>query len=68
VLLTGDAAFTTHTLKTGHKPYLMQDEHLFDRSLREIQRYIEQTPSALVVTGHDMKSFEAARTALGGPG
>lgn len=66
VLITGDAVYTRHTLKTGHKPYLMQDEHLFDRSLREIQRYVEQTPSALVVTGHEMATFEEARKALGG--
>jgi N-acyl homoserine lactone hydrolase len=65
VLLTGDAAYTRHTIETGHKPYLMQDEHLFDRSLREIQRYIEQTPSALVITGHEMASFEEGRRALG---
>ena len=66
VLLTGDAAYTRHTLKTGHKPYLMQDEHLFDRSLREIQRYVEQTPSALVIPGHEMEPFQEARRALGG--
>jgi glyoxylase-like metal-dependent hydrolase (beta-lactamase superfamily II) len=66
VLATGDAAYTTHAVKTGHKPFLMQDEHLFARSLREIQRYVEQTPSALVVPGHDMEGFEAARKALGG--
>lgn len=65
VLLTGDAAYTRHTIETGHKPYLMQDEHLFDRSLREIQRYVEQTPSALVIPGHEMASFEEARKALG---
>jgi N-acyl homoserine lactone hydrolase len=65
VLVTGDAAYTMHAVQTGHKPYLMQDEHLFARSLREIQRYVEQTPSALVVPGHDMDAFESARRELG---
>ena len=66
VLITGDAAYTRHTIETGHKPYLMQDEHLFARSLREIQRYIEQTPSALVVPGHETEPFEEARRVLAG--
>ena len=66
VLVTGDAAYTKRTIETGHKPWLMQDEHLFARSLREIQRYVEQTPSAIVIPGHDMEPFEAARRVLGG--
>jgi glyoxylase-like metal-dependent hydrolase (beta-lactamase superfamily II) len=65
VLVVGDAAYTTHALETGHKPYLMQDEHLFARSLREIQRYVEQTPSAVVIPGHDMEAFQKARKTLG---
>jgi N-acyl homoserine lactone hydrolase len=58
VLVAGDAVYTKHALVTGHEPYLMQDEHLFARSLREIQRYTEQTPSAVVVPGHDMEAWE----------
>ena len=64
VLVVGDAAYTRHALETGHKPYLMQDEHLFARSLREVQRYVEQTPSAVVIPGHEMEPFEEARKAL----
>jgi glyoxylase-like metal-dependent hydrolase (beta-lactamase superfamily II) len=66
VLVVGDAAYTRHALETGHKPYLMQDEHLFARSLREVQRYIEQTPSAVVIPGHETEPFEEARRALAG--
>ena len=66
VLVVGDAAYTRHALETGHKPFLLQDEHLFARSLREVQRYVEQTPSAIVIPGHDMEQFEEARKALGG--
>ena len=65
VLVAGDAAYTRHAVETGHKPYLMQDEHLFGRSLREVQRYVEQTPSAIVIPGHEMEPFEEARKALG---
>jgi glyoxylase-like metal-dependent hydrolase (beta-lactamase superfamily II) len=65
VLVVGDAAYTRHALETGHKPFLLQDSHLFSRSLREIQRYIEQTPSAIVIPGHEMEPFEDAREALG---
>ena len=65
VLVCGDAAYTRHAIETGHRPWLMQDEHLFARSLREIQRYVEQTPSAVVVPGHDFEAFEDARRELG---
>jgi glyoxylase-like metal-dependent hydrolase (beta-lactamase superfamily II) len=65
VLVVGDAAYTRHALETGHKPFLLQDSHLFSRSLREIQRYVEQTPSAIVIPGHEMEPFEEARAALG---
>ncbi|HEX8065336.1 MAG TPA: N-acyl homoserine lactonase family protein [Thermoleophilaceae bacterium] len=58
VLAIGDAAYTEHTLSTSHLPYRMHDEHNFRRSLREIQRYAEQTPSALLVPGHDMEAWE----------
>lgn len=56
-LLTGDAAYTMDTLREGHIPHLMADEHRFHRSLRELQLYDEQTPGALIVPGHDMKTW-----------
>ena len=54
VLLTGDAAYTRHTIETGQRPHRMEDEHLYGRSLREIQIYSQQTPDALIVPGHDI--------------
>jgi glyoxylase-like metal-dependent hydrolase (beta-lactamase superfamily II) len=57
LLVAGDAIYTRHTLETGHKPYRMEDEHLFGRSLREIQIYAKETPDALIVPGHDMAAF-----------
>jgi N-acyl homoserine lactone hydrolase len=56
-LVAGDAIYTRHALETGHKPYRMEDEHLYDRSLREIQIYAEQTPEALIIPGHDMAAW-----------
>ena len=40
----------------------MEDEHRFRRSLREIQLYIEQTPDALVIPGHDMAAWRRLDT------
>jgi glyoxylase-like metal-dependent hydrolase (beta-lactamase superfamily II) len=56
-LIAGDAIYSRRTLETGHKPYRMEDEHLFERSLREIQLYAEGTPDALIVPGHDMETW-----------
>ena len=58
VLVAGDAVYTRHTVATGHRPALMEDEHLFSRSLREIQLYAEQNPDALLIPGHDMDAWQ----------
>ena len=58
VLIAADAAYTRHTLATGHLPARMEDEHLFSRSLREIQLYSRQNPDALVIPGHDMDAWQ----------
>jgi glyoxylase-like metal-dependent hydrolase (beta-lactamase superfamily II) len=57
VLVAADAIYTRHALESGHKPYLMEDEHLYARSVREIQIYAEQTPDALIIPGHDMEAW-----------
>jgi N-acyl homoserine lactone hydrolase len=56
-LLAGDAIYTMRTLREGILPYRVADEHLFRRSLREIQRYEEQTPDAVIVPGHDLDAW-----------
>ena len=57
------------TIENGTVPYLMEDEHRYRRSLREIQLYLEQTPDALVVPGHDMAALDdAAELPTLGPG
>lgn len=59
VLVAGDAIYTMRTLEEGVLPHLMADEHQFRRSLKEIQRYREATPGALIIPGHDWDSFSA---------
>ena len=56
-LLCGDAAFTWRTLRDGALPALVADEHRFRRSLREIGQYLEQTPGALAIPGHDAEAW-----------
>ena len=56
-LLCGDAAFTWRTLHDGALPTLVDDEHRFRRSLRELTRYLEQTPGALAIPGHDAEAW-----------
>ena len=59
VLIAGDAIYTMRTLNESVLPYKMADEHHFRRSLKEIQRYRERTPGALIIPGHDWDSFSA---------
>lgn len=59
VLIACDASYTERTLEESVLPYKMADEHQFRRSLKEIQRYREATPGALIVPGHDWNSFSA---------
>ena len=56
-LICGDAAYTMKTIEDAHLPFKMADEHRFRRSLKEIQRYIEQTPDAVIIPGHDMPAW-----------
>ena len=56
-LIAGDAAYTRRTIDEGLRPWHLEDEHRFGRSLREIQLYAEHNPAALVVPGHDMTAW-----------
>jgi N-acyl homoserine lactone hydrolase len=58
-LVAGDAIYSLRTMRESHLPYRVVDEHLFRRSLREIQLYAEQTPDALIIPGHDMDAWRA---------
>jgi glyoxylase-like metal-dependent hydrolase (beta-lactamase superfamily II) len=57
-LLAGDAIYLERTLAEKHLPYAVEDEHLFRRSLREIELYAHETPDALIVPGHDQDAWE----------
>lgn len=57
LLVAGDAIYTERALTEGVLPFRMADEHQYRRSLKEIRRYREQTPSAVIVPGHDWDGF-----------
>jgi glyoxylase-like metal-dependent hydrolase (beta-lactamase superfamily II) len=59
VLVAADAIYTMRTLNESVLPHKMADEHQFRRSLKEIQRYRERTPGALIIPGHDWDAFSA---------
>jgi glyoxylase-like metal-dependent hydrolase (beta-lactamase superfamily II) len=64
-LIAGDAIYTSRTLKESALPHRVADEHLFRRSLREIQRYAEATPSAVIVPGHDLEAWREVEKVIG---
>ncbi|HEY6781142.1 MAG TPA: MBL fold metallo-hydrolase, partial [Thermoleophilaceae bacterium] len=59
VLLTGDAIYLERNLSDRHLPYRTEDDHLYMRSLREIELFKQQSPDALIVPGHDMAHWQA---------
>jgi glyoxylase-like metal-dependent hydrolase (beta-lactamase superfamily II) len=58
VLVASDAIYMRKSLDESHLPYRTEDEHLFRRSLREIQQYRKQTPDALIIPGHDWAAWQ----------
>jgi glyoxylase-like metal-dependent hydrolase (beta-lactamase superfamily II) len=62
-LVAGDAIYTLRTMRESHLPYRVVDEHLFRRSLREIQIYAEQTPEAVIIPGHDLEAWRGLQPA-----
>jgi N-acyl homoserine lactone hydrolase len=65
VLIAGDAIYLRETLESGHLPHRTEDEHLFRRSLREIQQYRKETPDALIIPGHDWKAWHELEPVYG---
>jgi glyoxylase-like metal-dependent hydrolase (beta-lactamase superfamily II) len=61
LLLTADAAFSKRSIDEELVPVFLDDVHRYLRSLREIRRYLELTPSALVVCGHDAEGWADVR-------
>ena len=58
VLVAADAIYMRRTLEDMHPPHRVEDEHLFRRSLREIEQYAKETPSALIIPGHDWDEWQ----------
>jgi N-acyl homoserine lactone hydrolase len=57
VLVAGDALYLERTLHEKVLPYRVEDEHLFRRSLREIELYAREAPDPVIVPGHDMEAW-----------
>jgi N-acyl homoserine lactone hydrolase len=61
LLVAGDAAYARRSIDEQLVPTLVTDVHRYVRSLREIRRYLELTPSAHVVCGHDAEGWPDVR-------
>jgi N-acyl homoserine lactone hydrolase len=61
LLLTGDAAYSQRSIDEELVPFFCDDVHRYMRSLREIRRYLELTPSALAICGHDPEGWAQVR-------
>ncbi|MDQ3632665.1 MAG: hypothetical protein M3417_15620, partial [Actinomycetota bacterium] len=53
LVLAGDAAPSRANIEAQRLGLFVEDEHLFRRSLRELHRYVQVTPGALVICSHD---------------
>jgi N-acyl homoserine lactone hydrolase len=61
LLLTADAAYARRTIDEELVPLFVDDVHRYRRSLREIRRYVAQTPGAEVICGHDPDGWPEVR-------
>jgi glyoxylase-like metal-dependent hydrolase (beta-lactamase superfamily II) len=61
LLITADAAYSQRTIDEDLLPVFVDDVHRYRRSLREIRRYVEQTPGAEVICGHDAEAWPQVR-------
>jgi N-acyl homoserine lactone hydrolase len=58
VLVAGDAIYLRRNLDDAHLPHRTEDDHLYRRSLREMQQYVRETPDAVVIPGHDWEAWQ----------
>lgn len=61
LLLCGDAVLRRRAIDAGETPLLLADEHRYRRSVGEIRRYLDQTPEAIAICGHDPEGFKELR-------
>jgi glyoxylase-like metal-dependent hydrolase (beta-lactamase superfamily II) len=65
LLLTGDAAYMRRTLDETIVPALYEDEHLYLRSLKEIQAFVKGAPDTVVIAGHDAETWPTLEPVYG---
>jgi N-acyl homoserine lactone hydrolase len=58
VLVAADAIYLRRNLDEMRLSHRTADDHLSDRSLREIRQYVGDTPDALVIPGRDWSAWE----------
>ncbi len=58
-VIAGDAVYTARQLRGATEPSRPEDMHQWRRSRRELQRYHERYPDAVVSPGHDAEAFAA---------
>ena len=58
-VIAGDAIYTAAQLDGAPEPPRPVDLHTWRRSLRELQRFRERYPDAIIVPGHDAEHFSA---------
>jgi N-acyl homoserine lactone hydrolase len=56
-LLAGDAIFTINSLRGNARPWLVQDAASYRDSLTQLKRFDANHPSALIIPGHDMQTW-----------
>ncbi len=56
-VIAGDAVYTNRQLAGENVPPRPEDEHQWERSRRELQRFAKQFPAATVMPGHDPEAW-----------
>jgi N-acyl homoserine lactone hydrolase len=57
-LVAADAVYLRRNLDEMRLSHRTADDHLSERSLREVSRYARDTPDALIIPGHDWNAWE----------
>lgn len=56
-VIAGDSIYTMAQLEGGPEPPAPEDRHTWRRSLRELKRFHESFPDAVIVPGHDPRTW-----------
>lgn len=62
VLVVGDAVYTLRSIREQILPLLTVSDELYLRSLRELKRFMESEPDAILVPSHDPTAWHALRS------